>query len=54
MTVEEFIERIRVGVVAGIFTVKDACDALTAGGWHTTRDVPAEQREHFLESLNGV
>ena len=52
MTVEEFIERIRVGVVAGIFTVKDACDALTAGGWHTTRDVPAEHREHFLESLS--
>lgn len=54
MTVEEFIERVRSGIVAGVFTTKDACAALTAGGWHTTRDVPADQRDKFMESLHGL
>jgi len=54
MTFDQFRETIRVGIVAGIFGVKDACTALEKGGWHTTRDVPDDQREKFLESLNGL
>lgn len=51
MDIEDFIERVRIGVVSGVFTVKDAVQYMTDRNWSTTRDVPADRRETMLKDL---
>lgn len=51
MVFEEFVERVRVGVIAGVFTIQAAVKYLTDHGWHTTRDVPENMREKMLKDL---
>lgn len=51
MTLEQFIEKIRAGVIAGVYTVKDTVKYINARGWSTTRDVPENKRQEVLTAL---
>lgn len=51
MDFDVFRERIRVAIIAGIFTVRQAVQYLSEHGWSTTLDVPENQREKMLEDL---
>lgn len=51
MIVEQFIEEIRIGIIAELFTVAKAIDYLKSNDWHTARDVPADKRDKMLEDL---
>lgn len=52
MTFEEFVECIRVGVVAGAYDIKYVVNLLSSRGYATTRDVPEGQREDFMQTLD--
>jgi len=51
MTFDDFRERIRVAVVAGVVSSTDVVTILHNHGWHTTKDVSEEQREKILQIL---
>lgn len=53
MTLEEFIEAIRLGVVAGAYDVKYVVEVLGIYNALTTRDVLAGDRVAFLNHLDG-
>lgn len=54
MMFNEFRERIRVGVVAGIYDKDVVLNRLAESGWHTTQDVPEDQRKPMIDYLESA
>lgn len=51
MTVEEFIEHVRIGIIAGAYDMKWSVMFINRHGWATTRDVPPDKRFYVLRQL---
>lgn len=51
MTFDEFRESIRCAIVAGVWTVSHVVGELHRHGYNTTRDVPEDMRQRFLDNV---
>lgn len=52
MDLNDFIECIRIGVIAGAYDSKYVINLLGSRGYNTTRDVPVHEREGFMIALD--
>lgn len=51
MTLEQFVERVRIGIISGVWTMPQVRERLHENGWFTTKDVPDDRRAEFLKGL---
>lgn len=49
MIIDQFRERIRLGVVTGAYDHKKVIEYIRARGWHTTADVPVDQQQQLID-----
>lgn len=52
MTLAQFVEAVRVGIMEAGWDAKHVISQLELRGWSTTKDVPAHERVPFLEYVN--